>query len=346
MRKRRSNNRAVVPFAHKLVLNQWLLSLFNVTRFEELAEHLRNAELEGLDANNIHRFHHALTAHQFDLTQLPTELLLEYDQNIVKHTQQLNERRVSRGDEPIVWKYFQYLTLLFSEIYLDRYFRDPEALLVELNARVAAYNADKPEMDQISSFDEAAEAWPQLNKLAFWMATGSGKTLLMHANILQFQHALTQHGRWHELNRILLLTPNEGLSQQHLREFQAAGIRAELFNRYGRRLYDGQAIEILEVTRLRDEMGPTTIAVDAFEGNNLVLVDEGHRGTSSGKEGAWMRFRNALCEKGFSFEYSATFGQAIKGNPKLTELYAKSTLSDYSYRFFLRRWLRQGLPYS
>ena len=178
------------------------------------------------------------------------------------------------------------------------------------------------------------EAWPQLNKLAFWMATGSGKTLLMHANILQYRHALTRHGRRRELNRILLLTPNEGLSQQHLREFEAAGIDAELFNKDGRRLFSGQAVEIIEVTRLRDEMGDRTIAIDAFEGNNLVLVDEGHRGASGGEEGAWMRARNALCEKGFSFEYSATFGQAVKGSPRLTELYAKSTLCDYSYRYF------------
>ena len=47
-----------------------------------------------------------------------------------------------------------------------------------------------------------------------------------------------------------------------------------------------------------------------------------------------MRFRNALCEKGFSFEYSATFGQAVKGSTRLTEQYAKSTLCDYSYRYF------------
>ena len=323
-----------VPFADKLVLNQWLLSLFNVKRFEELAEHLHDEALEGLDENNIHRFHHALTTQHFDLTRLPTVLLLEYDQNIVKHTQRLNERRITRGEEPIIWKYFQYLALLFTEIYLDRYFRDPKALLVELNVRVAAYNADKPEADQITPFEEVGEAWPQLNKLAFWMATGSGKTLLMHANILQYQHALTQHGRRLELNRILLLTPNEGLSQQHLREFEVAGIDAELFNKDGRGLFNRQAVEILEVTRLRDEMGDRTIAIDAFEGNNLVLVDEGHRGASGGEEGAWMRFRNALCEKGFSFEYSATFGQAVKGNPKLTELYAKSTLCDYSYRYF------------
>ncbi len=333
-RAKATSKKSQVAFAHKLVLNQWLLSLFNVERFEELAEHLRDEALEGLDENSIHRFHHTLAAHFPDLPQLPSELLLEYDQNIVGHTQRLNERRITRGEEPIVWKYFQYLTLLFSEIYLDRYFRDPKALLKELNVQVADCNTDKPEADRIAPFDEAAEAWPQLNKLAFWMATGSGKTLLMHANILQYRHALSRHGRRRELNRILLLTPNEGLSQQHLREFEAAGIDAKLFNKDGRGLFSGQAVEIIEVHRLRDEMGDRTIAIDAFEGNNLVLVDEGHRGASAGEEGAWMRARNALCEEGFSFEYSATFGQAVKDSPELTELYAKSTLCDYSYRYF------------
>ena len=331
---RATRKKSQVPFPQKLVLNQWMLSLFNVERFDDLAEHLRNEALEGLDENNIHHFHHALAAQLVNLKRLNTQLLLEYDQNIVRHTQQLNEQRITRGEEPIVWKYFQYLTLLFSEIYLDRYFREPQALLEELNAQVATYNANKPEADQILTFDEATEAWPQLNKLAFWMATGSGKTLLMHANILQYRYALTRNGRHRELNRILLLTPNEGLSQQHLREFSAAGIDAELFNKGGRGLFSEHAVEIIEVTRLRDEMGDRTIAIDAFEGNNLVLVDEGHRGASGGQEGTWMRARNALCERGFSFEYSATFGQAVKSNARLTELYAKSTLCDYSYRYF------------
>jgi hypothetical protein len=332
--RRHANNRPQVPFAYKLVLHQWLLSLFNVQRFEDLAEHLRNETLEGLDENNVHHFHHALTAQFFNLPELPTELLLEYDQAIVKHTQRLNERRITRGEEPLVWKYFQYLTLLFTEIYLDRYFRDPQALLTALNAQVIAYNVDKSEADQIAPFDEQAEAWPQLNKLAYWSATGSGKTLLMHANILQYQHYLTQHGRRRELSRIILLTPNEGLSQQHLRDFETAGMAAELFNKDGRGLFAGRAVEILDIHKLKDEMGDKTIAVDAFEGNNLVLVDEGHRGASGGEEGTWMRFRNALCEKGFSFEYSATFGQAVKGNRALTDLYAKSVLFDYSYRYF------------
>jgi hypothetical protein len=332
----RANNKAQVPFAYKLVLNQWLLSLFNVKRFEDLAEHLRNEALEGLDENNIHRFHHALTSQLFNLTQIQTELLLEYDQNIVKHTLLLNERRARRREPEIAWKYFQYVTLLFTEIYLDRYFRDPEALLASVNAQVVIYNVGTPEADRIAPLDTTADAWPQLNKIAFWMATGSGKTLLMHANILQYQHYLEKHGRRREMNRILLLTPNEGLSQQHLREFEIAGIQAELFSKDGRGLFAGQAVEIIDIHKLNEEMGDKTIAVDAFEGNNLVLVDEGHRGASSGEQGAWMRFRNALCEKGFSFEYSATFGQAVKGSKSLTDLYAKNVLIDYSYRYFYR----------
>ena len=56
--------------------------------------------------------------------------------------------------------------------------------------------------------------------------------------------------------------------------------------------------------------------------------------TSDALVDAWMRFRDALCEKGFSFEYSATFGQAVKGNAELTSRYARNILFDYSYRYF------------
>lgn len=52
------------------------------------------------------------------------------------------------------------------------------------------------------------------------------------------------------------------------------------------------------------------------------------------EEGAWMRFRNALCEKGFSFEYSATFGQAVKGRSELIKQYSRCVLFDYSYKYF------------
>lgn len=326
--------RVTIPFVHKLVLNKWMLSLFGVEQFKHIAEHLKDEQLEGMDENNIHKFYHELYTWFPELPELPKELLLEYDQNIVRHTLRLNDRRITRGEAPIVWKYFQYLTLLFVEIYLDRYFNDANKLLADLNNQIDRYNSSVPEAEQLEPFKADADAWPQLNKLALWNATGSGKTLLMHVNILQFQHYLDKHQRRRELNRIILLTPNQGLSLQHLKEFEEAGIQAELFDKNGRGLFTGHSVEIIDIHKLKDEMGDKTVAIDAFESNNLVLIDEGHRGASGGETGTWMRLRNALCEKGFSFEYSATFGQAVKGDPGMTRMYARSVLMDYSYRYF------------
>jgi len=318
-----------LKFEQKLVLNQWILDLFDVPSLEKLAEGMRAPELEGFDENNVSKFHQNLRL-LFDRPELPHDMLLAYDQNIVRHWQRIAERRNQAGHN-LYPKYFQYLALLFTEIYLERYFRNPDKLMEDLNAQVETFNSDKAERDKIEPFKR-----PDLNKLAFWMATGSGKTLLMHINILQYQHYLNLHGNGREMNRIILLTPNEGLSHQHLEEFQLSGIQSELFSKEGRGLFTSRSVEIIDIHKLREEMGEKTVAVDAFEGNNLVLVDEGHRGASAAETGIWMMRRNQLCENGFSFEYSATFGQAMKasGSKALEQTYAKCIVFDYSYKYF------------
>jgi hypothetical protein len=320
---------APLRFDQRLVLNRWMLSLFEVDAFEQLAETFKGSDAEGFDADNISLFQHRLATRRFERQELSAQQLLEYDQSIVRHWLAITEKRNLIGHR-LYPKYFQYLSLLFTEIYLDRYFRDPAGLLADLNAHVREFNADKPVASQIEAY-EAGE----LNKLAFWNATGSGKTLLMHVNVRQYQHYLRLHGRERELNRVILLTPNEGLSRQHLGEFAESGVAAELFVKEGRGLFAGHSVEIIDIHKLKDEMGDRTVAVDAFEGNNLVLVDEGHRG-ASGVE--WMDKRNRLCENGFSFEYSATFGQAIKAarNAKSAQVYARCILFDYSYKYFYR----------
>lgn len=203
-------------------------------------------------------------------------------------------------------------------------------MLADLNAYVARFNAANDEDDKINDYSLA-----DLNKLAFMNATGSGKTLLMHVNILQFQHYLAQHGRAGELNKIILLTPNEGLSEQHRREFAASGIAAEFFNKNASILSAERVVEIIDIHKLKETAKEKTVAIEAFESNNLVLVDEGHRGTSS-ESRDWLNKRNRLCADGFSFEYSATFKQAIQAarSEELTQLYAKCILFDYSYKYF------------
>ncbi|MDG6913094.1 MAG: DEAD/DEAH box helicase family protein [Nitrososphaerota archaeon] len=197
-----------------------------------------------------------------------------------------------------------------------------------MNDFLEKFDQNWPEEGRLPPFTEQ-----DLRKVAFWTATGSGKTLLMHVHTLQFRDYARRYGRVKELNRILLLTPSETLSRQHLVEFSLSGLPAENFSKDYRSLLAGDAVEILEVYRLKEEAKEKTVAVDAFERNNLVLVDEGHRG-AKGYE--WKDKRDQLSEEGFCFEYSATFGQAVSHDRVLYNEYAKAILLDYSYRRFHR----------
>jgi Type III restriction enzyme, res subunit len=312
-----------------LVLNQWMLTLFGRPSFEQLVgDEMARPEREGYDGDNVSFFFHYLDGLPRRDSSLTRDALLRYDGNIYRYWKAVTNRRTREAGHPIQLKYFQYLALLFTEIYLDRLFSDREALRQALNSAVHAFNVGKDDGDRLDPYTTE-----QLHKLALWQATGSGKTLVMHVNIMQYQHYLDQHGRGDDLNRIILLTPNEGLSLQHLQEFRASGIGAVLFTKDARSLFSGRQIEIIDINKLRDEEGDKTVAIDAFESNNLVLVDEGHRG-SSGEE--WKAKRDRLCERGFSFEYSATFKQAMEAanKPELTREYAKCILFDYSYKYF------------
>jgi hypothetical protein len=351
MARRANRNRQValtakdIRFEHRLVLTNWMLDLFGVATFEDLAKpSMREPDREGFDENGISRFHHEMKL-LFNRPELPDDLLLAYDGNIVRHWKAITERRNADGQN-LYPKYFQYLSLLFAEIHLDRYFRGPEKLPEDLNAYAEQFNRGET-LQQKALGQLFATGLPadiqirpyepeDLRKLAFWSATGSGKTLLMHINILQYRHYLELHGRERDLNRIILLTPNEGLSLQHLDEFRLSGMEADLFDKDAGGLFTGKGVEIIDVHKLRETTGEKTVAVDRFEHNNLVLVDEGHRGTTGAEVGTWMQMRNRLCEKGFSFEYSATFGQAMKasGSKDLPHEYAKCILFDYSYKYF------------
>lgn len=325
-RPRRQNNQPA-RLQDALVLYKYLLWQFRCTDMEALSRDLKDPALEGVDDEGVSKLYHAMQAHLYQDT-IGSEKLLEYDRNIVRHTNEINENRI----EKIQWKYFQYLSLLFTEIYLDRFFTDKAKLLEDINEFLQNDFNFRPETwHGITEFTE-----DDLNKVAFWCATGSGKTLMMHINIKQYQYYAEKHGA-KKLNRILILTPNEGLSKQHLKELNDSNFQAELFSKQAQGgFFTGKTIEIIDINKLADTDGDKTVAVESFEGNNLVMVDEGHKG--SGGE-VWKGYRNTLTEEGFSFEYSATFGQAIASQSGanrdlLLQEYGKATLFDYSYRYF------------
>ena len=308
----------------RLVLLDWLHHLLGYSNTPELLEDFKQAaEGFGPDGRS-YAFHRLLSRERPDT--IGEEDLSRYDDNIRSHLAKMNAGR----SEPITLRYFQYLAALYAEIFLDHYFNRHAALLRSLNERVAQRNANRLPIEP--AYGPFAKS--DLKKLAFWMATGSGKTLIMHLNYRQFLHYNQE-----PLDNILLITPTEGLSDQHLAELQASGIPAARFtmNQGGWLGNASVEVQVTEITKLVIEKRGEgdTVPVEAFEGKNLIFVDEGHKG--SGGE-AWRRVRDALGETGFTFEYSATFGQALTAarNDELTAEYGKAIAFDYSYRYFYK----------
>lgn len=311
-----------VKLERRLVLLAWLNDLLGYTSNRDMLADLKEAA-EGFDATGHGYVYHRLLA-RGEKVKIPPADLARYDDNIRTHLRTMNAYR----SEPITLRYFQYLAALYTELFLDHYFHHRAEMLHSLNAFVVTRNAQRI----VGEPTDAAFAESDLKKLAFWMATGSGKTLIMHLNYYQFLHYNNQ-----PLDNILLITTNEGLSEQHLAEMVVSGIPAQRFdlNERGLGLVAKNTVRIIEITKLVEEKrgGGLSVPVEAFEGNNLILVDEGHKG--SGGE-AWRKYRDALGQTGFTFEYSATFGQALSAvrNDQLTTEYGKAIAFDYSYRYF------------
>src|SRR5207244_3772432 len=109
----------------------------------------------------------------------------------------------------------------------------------------------------------------------------------LHDYLLQGAHpeALVRRpDRRRLFDSVLLITPNEGLSQQHLKEFRQSGIDAALLveDRSGPSLF-GPRVKIIEIHKLAEEPSKdgVSILLDELGSSNLVFVDEGHKGTGS-----------------------------------------------------------------
>ena len=306
-----------LKFYQKLILNNYLLKKFGADSFKDISESIKSPLCEEISNDGTTGFYEKLKNKYMLISK---EKLQEYDLNIVSHLEKINYKR----EDKIKLKYFQYLSLLFVEYYLDMYFNHRKELLKELKNFLHDFNMQYPK-DILDDYEEK-----DLNKIALWNATGSGKTLLMHINYHQYKH---YSNKLEDGASFILLTPKEGLSKQHIEDFSYSNIPAEIYNKALSRglTYNKDTIQIIENTKLADKDGEKTVATSRFGNKNVVFVDEGHRGSSGN---TWNKYRNELCEDGFSFEYSATFGQAVAGNNELLNEYAKCIIFDYSYKYF------------
>lgn len=309
-----------MQLSKQLILFRYILGQFGYDTFEELRDDFNNKET-GTSSTGYTFF--AATIMSNPKKKVEDNLIQFYDEAIQGYEKKLRENRA----EPFFsFKYYQWFSLLFTEYFFDLYSSQKDTLIQQLNVLLEK----ETDFKNIETFNEN-----DLKKLAYWMATGSGKTLIMHCNYWQAVKYFKN-----DWENIILITPNEGLSRQHYESFTESGIDAKLYSGSEESLKtkEGEVL-ILEITKLvkNKEGEGVSVDVDYFsESKNLVFIDEGHKGSKS-EEQTWKNLRQHLTRGGgsFTFEYSATFGQVITDKNKfLFNEYAKSIIFDYSYRHF------------
>ncbi len=305
-----------------LLLAQFMASKLGLHNVSDIKQFSDVAEGVGEDGRSY--MYYALLSKRGNT--LPEGKLRQYDDNITKYFKKLKRNR----EDKISFKYYQYLALLFSEVYLDSYFQNPIKFLNELNQWV--------EQEKSENYFSKR---PDLQKIAYWMATGSGKTLIMHANYWQFL-AYNKGSNQIRYENILLITTGDDMSSQHLTELKISGIPATFFQNENGGYFeaDKNSVKVISIHKLKmpeDKKGEgVTIDISSLGTKNLVFVDEGHKGQKGQERKVdmkWKNIRERLAKDGFTFEYSATFGQVIENQEALRE-YSKAILFDYSYKHF------------
>ena len=166
--------------------------------------------------------------------------------------------------------------------------------------------------------------------LAYWMATGSGKTMIMHINVFQF----IEHNKGFKDLELIITTPGVNLINQHEREVTPL---VEYLNKIHRNKIK-LLIDTTQGLLASIEKTPTLFDFpDDKKRQRLILVDEAHIGlgkTQKDDEGEFLKLRRKLNIKhSFLFEYSATFHNL---DSKLEIEYSKSIIFDYNYTLFYR----------
>lgn len=162
--------RTLFQLESQLMLLGWANRQFGFESNQKLFDKLKDTS-EGYDSDG--RSHVARTLGGGDRCTIPEGDLARYDDNVRRHLDTINAGR----REPITLRYFQQLAALYAELFLDRRATAPEALAREIHNYVR-----ERVHSQHSNYPIRGIEPDDLNKLAFWMATGSGKTLIMHLN--------------------------------------------------------------------------------------------------------------------------------------------------------------------
>ena len=215
---------------------------------------------------------------------------------VKKYLKAYNTYLETQKQNKVTLRYYQILAIYFTEVF----FR----------------NRDSKEFEDFAK-----------SALSYWMATGSGKTMIMHINVFQF----IEHNKGFNDLELIITTPGVNLIQQHEREVTPL---VEYLNKTHRNKI---RFTIDTTSALLNKADDFFDFPDNMKYQRLILVDEAHIGLGTSQkddEGEFLKLRRRLNIKhSFLFEYSATFHNL---DSKLETEYSKSIIYDYNYNLFYR----------
>jgi hypothetical protein len=153
-----TNHVEYIKLEKRLVLLVWLNGLFGYGNNQELLTDVKQAS-EGFGPDNRSFIYYHFIG-RGNKVKIPLSDLERYDDNIRNHLFAINEHR----HDAITLRYFQYLALLYTELFLDIKFNNPGVLISSLNQFVQGRNSHKLAAD----IADEPFVGDDLDKLAFW----------------------------------------------------------------------------------------------------------------------------------------------------------------------------------
>lgn len=302
----------------KFVYNEVGYEYSDTDPFEDIATVLRGNAVSYTDVGQTRWFTAGRRAFVSE-SGLSEEDYRRFDSNIAWYLDRINSYR----EDSLRLRYYQYVAVLFTEVVLDKYSNG--SLQDEFNAFIET---------SIQSFEkDVLKVQGQFNKLAYWMATGSGKTYVMHINLLQVKQYLDIEA----YDNLIVIASTEQVSEQHRVELQENGFKSAVL---GSGSADSDTVKVTDIYKLQDANASSntsdTVDFTVYGQKNLIFVDEGHKGLGSRNSSAsgWIEKRDYLVEDGgFAFEYSATFASSLQDAAGY-QLYSRSIVFEYPYGRF------------
>lgn len=245
--------------------------------------------------------------------------LFEYQQNALKNiTKVLNEFYGNQASKKHLFDLYKQHGIENKHFAIDKFATKKDKENGIINKRFATFR----NYFNVSGMDEVEYISGShfINRAALWMATGSGKSLVLIKNIEVLDYLMNQ--KLIPQNEIMLLLPREDLVKQFKKEInefnQGRERKIDLVNLKDYES-DKQSFDFKNSIKvyyyrsdlLRDERKETILDYKSYlnDGKWYILLDEAHRGETGNSN--MQDHVSILSRNGFLFNYSATFTDQI-----------------------------------